>query len=350
MKAAVLRGPGQLACESIPYPELPPDGAILKVEACGICGSDTRAVTYGLRFEKEWQVLGHEIAGVIVEVGRDVTDYAVGDRLAIAADVHCHKCYYCRRALYNLCEDWKLLGTHFAGGMAEYMQLPEAILRRGIVHRLPEGLSSLGGALAEPASSVIASQERLDIQPGEVVVIIGDGPIGVLQVQVAQARGAKPILIGRRAQRLELIRQRGITAWHMLNAEQVDVVTAVRELTGGLGADAAICAAPSKSAQADAVAMVRKRGRIALFGGLPKTDPITNLDSNRIHYDELTIYGTFSYHPSAHQVALDLIARGLIDADKIITATYPIDRLEDAFRAVMDRRELKVMLTPNGSN
>lgn len=347
MKAAVLRGPGRLACEEIPYPDLPPDGAILKVEACGICGSDLRAVAHGLRFDVPWQVLGHEIAGVLVEVGPEVTDYKVGDRLAIAADVHCHDCYYCRRALYNLCENWKLLGAHFPGGMAEYMQLPPAILRRGIVHRTPDGLSSLGAALAEPASSVIASQERLDLQPSEVVVILGDGPIGALHVEVARARGAKPILVGLGMDRLKLIEDRGMQPWKIFDTTQVDIVTEVRALTEGRGADAAIVAAPSKEAQAQAVNMVRKRGRVSLFGGLPKTDPITHLDSNRIHYDEITILGAFSYHPSAHATALDLIARRLIDADKIITAAYPFSRLEEAFKAVTDRRELKVMLTPD---
>ncbi len=348
MKAAILRGPGQFACEDLPYPELPTDGAILKVEACGICGSDLRAVKHGLRFGISSQILGHEVAGVLVEVGRDVHDYAVGDRLAIAADVHCQACYYCHHDLYNLCENWQLLGTHYPGGMAEYMQLPDAILHRGIVHRIPEELSSLYAALAEPASSVIAAQQDLNIQLGEVVVIFGDGPIGALHVQVAQARGAKAILVGTRPERLDLMRKRGIGAWRILDSHTTDVVAEIKALTEGRGADSAIAAAPSKTAVTAAISVVRKRGRVALFAGMPRNDPMVEIDNNRIHYDEVRLFGSFSYHPSCHQIALDLIGRGLIDAQKIITALYPLEQLDKAMDALKDHRELKVMLTPQG--
>jgi L-iditol 2-dehydrogenase len=343
MKAAVFRGPGKLAVEEIAYPELPPDGLILKVEACGICGSDLRAYEHGLRFPREWQILGHEIAGTIAEVGADVPDYCVGERLAIAADVHCHKCYYCRRALYNLCEDWKVIGAHFAGGMSEYMQLPEAILRRGMVHRMPEGLSFVAATVAEPASSVLASQHDIGVDLNETVAIIGDGPIGCLHAQVARARGAKAILIGRRPERLKLAERIG--AWKLLDSSQGNIVEQVRALTEGRGADVAIVACASKQAQADAVYMVRKRGRVVLFGGLPKSDPLTTLDSNRIHYDELHLYGAFSYHPKYHQMALDLLASGQIEAEEIVTATYPLAQAVEAFAAARSRSELKVVLT-----
>lgn len=349
MKAVVYRGPGLLACEQLPDPELPSDGVILKVEACGICGSDIRTFKHGMRGDKEWQILGHEIAGVVAEVGKHVHDYKVGDRLAVAADVACHRCYYCQHALYNLCENWQLLGRDYPGGLAEYMQMPEAILRRGIVHRTPDGLSSVKAALAEPASSVIASQQALNIQPGEVVVIFGDGPIGALHVQVAKAHGAKPIMVGLTGGRLDLFLQHDFGTWKVFANDKVDIISEIRQLTEGRGADAAIIACPAKSAQAQAVELIRKRGRIALFGGLPKDDPITNLDSNRIHYNELSIIGTFSYHPHIHQVALDLIARNLIEADKIITATYPLDQAPEAFQAAMNATALKVILTPTSN-
>ncbi|NDJ78175.1 MAG: alcohol dehydrogenase catalytic domain-containing protein [Chloroflexi bacterium] len=346
MKAVVFRGPGQIACEDVPRPDVPPDGVLLKVTACGICGGDLRAFKHGLRSEREWQILGHEISGVVAEVGTEVTDYAVGDRLAVAADVSCHDCYYCRRALFNLCEDWKLLGLDYPGGMAEYMQLPEAILRRGIVHRLPATLSDLDSALAEPASSVLWAQQTLQVEPSEVVAIIGDGPIGALHVQVARLRGAKPIMIGITGGRLDMFLNNDLGAWHVLDNLKQDVVAEVQALTEGRGADVAIVANPFKETQAQAVNMVRKRGRVGLFGGLPKSDPITHLDSNRIHYDELSVIGNFSYHPSMHATALDLLDRGLIQASKIITASYPLEQVQEAFAAAMNATELKVVLTP----
>ncbi|MBI5960667.1 MAG: alcohol dehydrogenase catalytic domain-containing protein [Chloroflexi bacterium] len=346
MKAVVYRGPGQVACEETAYPDLSPNGLILKVTACGICGGDLRAYKHGLRADKAWQILGHEIAGVVAEVGHEVTDYRVGERLAVAADVSCHECYYCQRALFNLCENWKLLGLDYAGGMADYMLLSKDILRRGIVHRTPEDLSDVHAALAEPASSVLWAQQTLGIEPGEIVVIFGDGPIGALHVQVARLRGAKPIMIGITGGRLDMFTQRDFGTWKVFNNETQDVIAEVLALTEGRGADAAIVAAPVKSVQAQAVNIVRKRGRIGLFGGLPKSDPMTQLDSNRIHYHEISVVGNFSYHPRMHGVALDLLARKLIEADKIITATYPLTQVMDGFNAAMNAAELKVVLTP----
>ena len=344
VKAAVYRGPGRIAVEDVPDPDLSPDGILLKVEACGICGSDLRTYRTGMRVDREWQILGHEVAGTVAAIGANVADYAVGDRLAIAADVHCGRCYYCQRALYNLCEDWKLLGAHYAGGMAQYMALSEPILRRGIVHRTPAGLSSVHASLAEPAASVLACQSDAGVEPGEVIAVIGGGPMGCLMVQVANARGAKAILAGKHAERLEMARALG--AWRVVDVEASDPVAVVRDLTDGRGADVAVVACASHEAQSQAVRMVRKRGRVALFGGLPKADPIVHLDANRIHYDELRVFGAFSYHPSYHAVALDLIARGAIDASRIVTATYPLDRVEEAFAAAKDANALKVVLTP----
>jgi L-iditol 2-dehydrogenase len=343
MKAAVFRGPGRLALEDVPDPALPAEGLILHVEACGICGSDLRALAHGLRFAREWQILGHEVAGVVAQVGKDVPDYQVGERLAVAADIHCHRCYYCRRALYNLCEDWQLIGAHYAGGMAEYMALPEDILRRGIVHRIAEGLPSVHAALAEPAASVLASQHDAGVELGEVVLIIGNGPMGCLHVQVARARGAKAVLVGRRAERLRAAE--GLGAWQLIDASQRDLAAEVRALTEGRGADVAIVACASREAQSEAVQLVRKRGRVILFGGLPKEDPIAHLDANRIHYDELRIMGSFSYHPSFHQLALEMIARGQIEAQKLITSTFPLSRVVEAFAAAREATQLKVVIT-----
>lgn len=344
--AAVFRGPGQLGVEALPYPQVPADGLILKVMACGICGGDLRTYQHGLRIEKDWQILGHELNGVVVDVGENVEDYQIGDRLAIAADVSCQHCYYCRRGLYNLCDRWELLGAHHAGGLQQYMTVTEAILRRGIVHRIPAGLDHIQAALSEPMSSVLASQHNIGIDLGETVAILGAGPIGCLHVEIAKARGARPIILERIPERLEFAVSLGVEA-AILADDDTDVIAAVQALTEGRGADVAIVAAPSKSAQDQAVRMVRRRGRVVLFGGLPKHDPLTSLDSNIIHYSELTIFGAFSYHPRFHQIALDLLARGRIQTEKIITGVYPLELLLDAFQAAMTGQEVKVIITPN---
>jgi L-iditol 2-dehydrogenase len=346
MRAVVVRGPGHLAVEEVPYPELPPDGLILEIKACGICGGDLRTWQGGLRTGgAEWQILGHELNGIVAEVGSEVHDYQVGDRLAVAADVSCHDCYYCDRALYNLCENWKLLGAHYPGGMADYMRLPFDILRHGIVHRIPDGLEHIPAALAEPMSSVIASQHNINVDLGENVLIIGAGPIGCLHIEIAKARGAHPIIVELVEERLAYAESLGVKA-AIKGGDDEQVLEQVRALTGGYGADVAITAAPSKYPQALAVRAVRKRGRVVLFGGLPKQNPITELDSNIIHYNELRIFGAFSYHPRFHQIALEMLADGQIQVDKIITNTYPIERALDAFEALKAGKEVKAVITP----
>lgn len=345
MKAAVLRGPGELAVEDIPLPEVPDDGLLLQVMACGICGSDLRAYQYGMRSDAAWQVLGHELNGVVAQVGKSVTDYQVGDRLAVAADVSCHDCYYCDRALYNLCENWKLIGAHYPGGMAEFMLLPDDILRRGIVHPIPDELSHVAAALAEPLAGVLASHHNIGLELGETVAIIGAGPIGCLHIEVAKARGAIPYIIELNSDRLAAAEALGVEA--AVRAGEVDSVQAIRDLTGGYGVDVSIVAAPSAAAQSQAVQMMRKRGRVVLYGGLPKTKPTAELNTNTIHYDELTVFGAFSYHPRFHALALDLLARGQVQIDKIISNTYPLEQTVQAFESAMAGQEIKAILTPN---
>jgi L-iditol 2-dehydrogenase len=344
MKAAVLRGPGELAVEEIPIPEVPPDGLLLKVMACGLCGSDLRSYQHGMRYDKEWQILGHELNGVVAELGADVNDYQVSDRLAVAADVSCHNCYYCDRALYNLCENWKLIGAHYPGAMAEYMLLPVDILRRGIVHRIPAGLSHIDAALAEPMSGVLASHHNIGLELGETVAIIGAGPIGCIHVEIAKARGARPIIIELNPQRLAKAKALGVEA-AVLAGEQ-NVISEVRQLTNGYGVDVSIVAAPSAIAQAQAVQMMRKRGRVVLYGGLPKTAPTAELNTNIIHYDELAVFGAFSYHPRFHQLALEMLDQGQIQVDKIISNTYPLEHVVEAFESAMAGNEIKAIITP----
>lgn len=348
MKAAVFRGPGKLAVEEIDYPKLPDDGLILKVDACGICGSDLRTLRHGLRFERKWQVLGHEVAGTVTEVGSKVSDFHLGDQVAVAADVHCHACYYCYHGLYNLCDHLQLIGTHFAGGMAEYMVLPADILVRGVVHQIPPQMSAIHATLAEPASSVLNSQRVAGIGLGDVVVVIGAGPMGCLHAEIAMARGAQTIVIDISQDRLNLARRFGANCY--INSSQNDPVSEVRAMTHDLGADVVIVACPSAEAQAQAVQMTRKRGQVILFGGLPVEEPMTRLDANLIHYQEISVVGAFSYHPSQHRVALDLIATGKIQASAHITHTFSLREIARAVEVATEGSALKVVILPHGES
>jgi L-iditol 2-dehydrogenase len=277
-------------------------------------------------------------------VGEKVNGYAVGDRLAVAPDVHCGRCYYCEHGLYNLCDHLRLIGITpgYDGGFAEYMVLTGEILRNGIVHLIPADLPYSQAALAEPASSVLAAHDRAHTTLGDTVLVMGAGPIGCLHVIVAKARGAKVLLSephpGRR-QRAEVFHPNGI-----VDPSQQDVVTWAHQMTSGRGVDIAVCANPIPETQTQAVEAVRKRGRVMLFGGLPKDHPMTTLNANVIHYGEIQVMGSFSYHPVYHQQALDLIHRGIIPSQGLITHSFSLDEINVAFQTAASGDALKVII------
>jgi L-iditol 2-dehydrogenase len=344
VKAAILHGPKQLTVEEIPTPQTPDDGILLKVMACGVCGSDLRTYRHGPRFAVDNVIMGHEIGGTVAEVGPRASGYAVGDRLAIAPDVHCGQCYYCRRGLFNLCDDLKFIGTQYPGGFAEYLALPGEILARGIVHPMPEGISFKEATVAEPSSSVLSSHFKAGTTVGDTVVVIGAGPIGCLHVEVARARGARAIIAELAPERLKMAERFGPD--EVIDSSREDPVARVRALTGDVGADIVIAAVGVSAVHNQAVEMVRKGGRVVLFGGLPKNQAMTTLDGNIIHYGEIAVVGAFSYHPTCHKLALDLIAEGKIRANKLITHTFPLDDVAEAFETAARGEGLKIVITP----
>jgi L-iditol 2-dehydrogenase len=244
-----------------------------------------------------------------------------------------------------MCEGLKTLGKHMGGAMADYFLLTEEILSLGVVNRVPEKLETLHAALSEPLCSVLASHDELGIEPGESVVILGCGPMGVLHLELLRRRGARVIPADTAPERAGRVR-RDFGADLALDASRSDFVQLVRGLTDGLGSHVVITAAPSGAAVRAALQLVRKRGRIGVFGGLPGSQAEVTLDMNRVHYDELRILGNFSYHPRYHVRALELLAEGAVSCDKLIT-TY---RLEDARQGLLDLKSgkvLKAVVLPN---
>ncbi len=345
MKAAFLTGPKALKLRDIPEPQCPDDGLVLKVVACGICGSDIRRWREGPPAGTNGVIPGHEAAGIVTEVGRECTLFETGDHLAIAPDVHCGKCYYCRRELYNLCDNLQLVGITpgYPGGFAEKMALTGNILKNGIVHRMPEGLSFKHAAVSEPSCSVLATHNKAGTKAGDTVVIIGAGPTGCLHISVAKERGAKVIVAQRSKIRQELAMR--FDPDLVIDATAEDVVRRVKAFTGGLGADIVICANPVAETQKQAVDMVRKAGKVMLFGGLPKADPMTHMDGNKIHYGEVEVLGAFSYHPRIHEEALERLARGTLPAEKLITHQLPLDEINQAYETASTGKALKVLIT-----
>jgi len=346
MKAAVQTGVRQFEVREVPDPTLPEDGLILRVTACGVCGSDLRRWREGLPAGVDGIIPGHEIAGEVIAVGPKAARVKVGDRLALAPDIHCGHCWYCRRGLYNLCDDMRMLGITpgYPGGFAELLAVSGDVLTNGIVHPIPNGLPDELAALAEPCSSVLASHMKTNTSLNDTVAVIGAGPIGCLLVATAQARGARAFIVVRSERRRALVERFAPDA--IIDSSQEDMVARARALTQGLGVDIAICANPDAATQEAAVRMVRKGGKVVLFGGLPKANPMTTLDSNRIHYGEIEVVGAFSYHPTAHAMALDLFARGVIPAERLITHRFSLDEIGAAFETANCGEGLKVLVKP----
>ncbi len=349
MKAAVFKNIGNIQIEEVPMPTCPANGLLVKVIACGICGGDVRNYHNGLKGGVTNQIMGHEIAGEIVEAAGDVSGFHVGDRVALAPDVSCGQCWYCKRGLVNLCQNHKMLGTHFPGGYAQYIALPQEVVQRGFIEKIPDDMSYEHAAFAETCSAVIACQNYNNIGFGDRVVIIGDGPVGCLHIEVARARGASTIImVG--MDKLELAKQ--FNPDHLLNNSEPDkVVEKVIDITDGIGADVVICAVPSVTIQPYAIRMLRKRGKAIIYGGVPKDKELSQLNSNLIHYNELSIVGAFSYPSIGLYDAIQAIHSKVISADKYINAKLPLERVVDGMEMIKSGKALKVILMPwEGTN
>ena len=346
MKTACLIGPKTVEIRDLPEPKASPGGIVIRMEACGICGSDLRRWQEGPPTGTPHLVQGHELAGTVVSAGSGVNRFQVGDRVAVALDIHCGQCWYCRHGRFNLCTSLRLLGITpgHDGGFAEYVLLGEDVLLNGIVNRMPDGLSAQEGGLAETLSSVLASHTNCGLALGETLVILGAGPIGCLHAVLGRARGARVVIAEPSPVRRQIAERFQPTA--IIDVTAQDVVAEVLRLTNGLGADVVVCANPVASTQTQAVEMARRGGRIVLFGGLPKANPMVTLNANLIHYGEKVVLGAFSYHPSQHEEALQVLKRKVVQADQFITHVMPLSRVGEAFAMAASGEALKVMVIP----
>jgi L-iditol 2-dehydrogenase len=237
-----------------------------------------------------------------------------------------------------------MLGTHWPGGYAQYVYLPEEVVNRGFIEHIPDDMSYNHAALAETASAAIACQQYNNVGLNDTVVIIGDGPVGCLHVEIAKARGAsKTIVVG--LDKLALVPQFN-PDYTFANTEPEKVVRNIREITDGLGADIVICAVPSVKPQQQALEMVRKRGRVVIYGGVAKKNEMTLINSNMIHYNELTVVGAFSYPSTGLENAIKLIHEKKISAEKYVTKTVSLDHVLEGMKCSEQGQALKVVIKP----
>ncbi len=346
MKAVVVRAPMDYGIEEVPMATAPAGGLLLKVEACGLCGSDLRTLRSGHRKVALPWIIGHEICGEVVALGPGYAGvWAVGDRLAVGPLAYCGACDFCADGEFEYCEAYREIGQAWPGGFAEYLALPETCVRLGTVRRAPERLESVYAAISEPISSCVHAQEKGQVSLGQTLVVIGTGPIGCIHISLARARGVRQVIVADIVdERLALAEPFGPDA--VVNAAKTDLVAEVRRLTGGRGADVVITATPAPVAQVQAVEMARKGGRILLFGGLPKDQSRPGIDMNLVHYNALHLIGTTIFAPRHQRIALELMASGRIPVEKLVTHRFPLEAFAEGAHLALEGKALKVVFSP----
>ncbi|MET7866572.1 zinc-dependent dehydrogenase [Micromonospora taraxaci] len=346
MKVVRFHAPGDVRIEDAPEPTPGPADVKIRVRACSTCGTDVKISRFGHHHIAPPRVMGHEIAGEITEVGGDVTGWQPGDRVQVIAAIPCGECAECRRGRMTVCPNQVSMGYHFDGGFAEYLVVPHNVLAVDGLNRIPEGLSFAEASVAEPLACVLNGQNLAGVGEGDDVVVVGSGPIGCLHVRLARSRGAARVfLVDLNRERLDLAANLVQPDASICGAE-TDVVDAVLKLTEGRGADVVITATAAGVAQEQAVQMSARQGRISFFGGLPKDKPVISLDSNLVHYRELTIVGANGSSPEHNKEALRLIADGSVPVADLITHRLPLDRTLDAFGIVARGEAIKVTIEP----
>jgi len=323
MTAAVLYGKEDVRIERVPLPEVSPGEVRVRIGAALTCGTDVKVFRrgYHARMIRPPAIFGHELAGVIEAVGPGVEGWRVGQRVVCANSAPCGACYYCRRDLAELCEDLLFLN----GAYAEYITIPARIVAINLLP-LPDSISFEEAALTEPLACVARGMEEVPVRAGETVAVLGAGPIGLMFVCLCRQAGARVLAAGRRPERLALAARLG--AEEVVDTAEVpDVVAAMKARTeGGRGADKVIEAVGTPEAWEMALAIARKAGVVSLFGGCPAGTSIS-VETHRIHYDELTIKGTFHHTPRTVRAALDLIASGRVPARAFIHQRAPLSAL-----------------------
>ncbi len=343
MKAAVLRGPNDLALTTIATPQAGPGDLVLRVRAATVCGTDLRILTgkktKGVRFPS---VIGHEFAGVVVEAGAGVTQWKVGDRVCVDPVVPCRKCAYCKAGRENVCQNRQAIGYEFDGAFAEFVRVPAIALEAGNVFRVPDGMDFEAAALAEPLACCINGQNNAGIELGDTVLVLGAGPIGLMHAALAKSSGARQVIVSEpSAARRQAALERGVDA--VCDPSTESLGDAVRARTDGLGADVAILAIGVPALVNEAFAAVRKGGRVNLFAGF-SVGATASIDVNLIHYNEIVVTGASALTRRGYEVALNLLASGRIEAKSLVTHRFGIDEALGAFAEAGSGRALKVAL------
>lgn len=322
MKAAVYRGPGDVRVEDVPVPEIGAGEMLVRVQACGVCGTDLKKIEKGLLAPP--RVFGHEIAGRVAAVGAGVTSFREGDGVVVHHHIPCRACFYCRAGAYAQCETYKKNGTTAGfepsgGGFAEYVRAMPWIVEHGAI-KVPEGVLPEEAAFVEPVNTCLKAVEKAAVAPGETVLVVGQGPIGSMLMQICRAKGASVIVSDRFPDRLELARTLGASV--VLDASR-DVPAEVRALSDGRGADVVILAATGQAPFDQAVAATRAGGRIVPFAATSPGERV-EVDLGALSASEKSIVSSYSASVDVQARAAELVFSRAVRVAPLITHRFPL--------------------------
>jgi L-iditol 2-dehydrogenase len=349
MQASVYRGVNDVRLETVPVPQIGPGEILLRVHTCGICGTDLKKIATGSHSAP--RIFGHETSGVIAAVGEGVRGFQPGDRVVVFHHIPCRNCYYCRHKTFAQCEIYKKVGCTAGfepagGGFAEYVRVMDWIVREGTV-RIPDTVSFEQACFVEPVNTCMKGIETLRLQNGEIVLVIGQGPIGILLSILAQRAVASVITSDLYPRRLTISKTFGLGK--SIDASRSDTVKAVREQTQGRGADAAILAVGSNGLIRSALDAVRPGGRVLLFAQTVHGEAV--IDPAAVCVDEKTLLGSYSATIELQEESVRFVMNREMDLERLISHRFPLSRAVEALNLAAHPQadSMKIVIQPGSS-
>jgi L-iditol 2-dehydrogenase len=349
MRAAVYRGVNDVRVETVAVPKIGPGELLVRVHTCGICGTDLKKIASGSHSAP--RIFGHETSGVVAAVGRGISQYQPGDRVVVFHHIPCRECYYCRHKTFAQCETYKKVGCTAGfepsgGGFAEYVRVMDWIVDRGTV-RIPDGVSFEQACFVEPVNTCMKGVENLQLEPGENVLVIGQGPIGIILSTLAKQLGATVVTSDLHPQRLTISKRYGLT--DLIDASRDDTVKKVREQTEGRGADAAILAVGGNGLISAAMDAVRPGGRVLLFAQTVRGEAA--IDPAAICVDEKRLLGSYSASVELQEDSVRFVMSREMDLEGLISHRFSlsdsVEALQLAARPQAD--SMKIVIQAGGS-
>lgn len=345
MLAIRFYNPGEVRAEQVPVPQAGPGELVAKSAVALTCGTDVKMFKRGHVLMKPPQIIGHEFAGTVIEVGAGVKNFKPGMRIAAANSAPCNRCFYCMMRQPNLCEHLNetLMGFTWPGTYAEYVRVPERIVRQN-TFQVPDDVTLDHVASLEPLACVVHGWDLVGVEAGGTALVIGGGPIGLLHAQLARLHGATQVaLCDVVDQRLEEAKKVGTEI--VINSNTENLADRVNDLTDGRGADIVIEAVGRKETWESTNQLVRKGGTVLLFGGCASGTNVT-FNADKIHYGELHVQGAFHHTPSAVERAFNLIVKGQVSIGPLISHEMPLEKAEEALKMMGEGKALKIALRP----